>query len=72
MHDATDVPDTGEDLLTEAEVAARYRGKVSGGTLRNWRAQGRGPPYLKVGRAVLYPRDQLLDWERRQARREDG
>ncbi len=53
-----------EDFLTETEVAARYRDQISPGTLRNWRSQGRGPPYLKVGRQVLYPRNSLEAWER--------
>ena len=53
----------GEGFLTEAELAKRWRGQVTRGTLRNWRAKGRGPPFLKAGRAVLYPRHRLLAWE---------
>lgn len=52
--------------LTEDEVSARYRGAVSPGTLRNWRASGRGPDYLKIGKAVLYPLERLEAWEDRQ------
>jgi hypothetical protein len=54
----------GTGFLTEAELAARYRGLVSAGTLRNWRSQGRGPPFVKVGRQVLYPIVGLEAWER--------
>jgi hypothetical protein len=52
-----------ERFLTEDEIAARYRGLVSAGTLRNWRAKGRGPPFVKVGRSVLYPLAALEAWE---------
>ncbi|CAH2396192.1 hypothetical protein MES5069_130100 [Mesorhizobium escarrei] len=41
--------------LTLEEVAARYRGQVSEGTLRNWRTMRIGPSYIKIGKAVLYP-----------------
>ena len=53
-------------FLTEEEVSGRYRGAVSAGTLRNWRSKHVGPPYLKVGKSVLYPLEGLLTWERRQ------
>jgi hypothetical protein len=45
--------------LTAEEVAERYRGAVSVGTLRNWRAMRVGPAFVKIGKAVLYPVDQL-------------
>lgn len=38
--------------LTEAEAAARLCLKVA--TLRAWRHQGRGPVYVRLGRAVRY------------------
>jgi hypothetical protein len=41
--------------LTAEEVSERYRGSVSVGTLRNWRAMKIGPPFIKIGKAVLYP-----------------
>lgn len=53
-------------FLTEEEVSKRYRGAVSPGTLRNWRSKRVGPPFLKVGKSVLYPMEGLLAWERRQ------
>lgn len=28
---------------------------VSVQTLRNWRHQSKGPPYIKIGRSVRYP-----------------
>jgi hypothetical protein len=51
--------------LTDDEVSARYRGLVSVGTLRNWRAQRVGPPFVKIGKAVLYPVEGLDAWDRR-------
>lgn len=50
-------------FLTPEEVAERYRGGVSIGTLRNWRAMRIGPTFLKIGKAVLYPIDELDEWD---------
>lgn len=52
-------------FLTPEEVAERYRGGVSIGTLRNWRSMKIGPAYLKVGKAVLYPVDELETWDKK-------
>lgn len=38
--------------LTESEAAARLGLKVA--TLRAWRNQGRGPAYVRLGRAIRY------------------
>lgn len=51
--------------LTAEEVAERYRGEISVGTLRNWRAARIGPPFIKIGKAVLYPIEELDAWDRR-------
>jgi hypothetical protein len=50
-------------FLTTEEVAERYRGEVSVGTLRNWRAQRVGPPFIKIGKSVLYPVQALDEWD---------
>lgn len=50
-------------FLTAEEVTERYRGGVSIGTLRNWRAMKIGPSFVKIGRAVLYPIDELEAWD---------
>lgn len=50
-------------FLTPDEVAERYRGGVSVGTLRNWRAMRLGPSFVKIGKAVLYPLDELDAWD---------
>jgi len=40
-------------FLTTEEISERYHGQISAGTLRNWRAQRVGPPYIKIGKCVL-------------------
>src|SRR3546814_11694726 len=55
------VPDS--KFLTPDEVAERYRGGISVGTLRNWRAMRLGPSFVKIGKAVLYPLDELDTWD---------
>jgi hypothetical protein len=52
-------------FLTLNEVIERYRGQISDGTLRNWRSMRVGPSLLKIGKAVLYPLEELDRWERR-------
>lgn len=48
------------DLLTEDVVAARL--SISIKTLRNWRWQGRGPRFLRLGRAVRYAPAEIELW----------
>jgi hypothetical protein len=52
-------------FLTLNEVIERYRGQISEGTLRNWRSIRLGPSFLKLGKAVHYPLDELDRWDRR-------
>ena len=47
-------------LLTPEQVSA-YLG-VPLGTLANWRYQGRGPTYLRVGRHVRYRAQDVTGW----------
>jgi predicted DNA-binding transcriptional regulator AlpA len=42
----------GAEPLTEIEAAGRLGLKVA--TLRAWRHQGRGPAFLRLGRAIRY------------------
>jgi hypothetical protein len=53
-----------DKYLTPEEVSERYRGEISIGTLRNWRALGIGFPFIKIGKAVLYPVDALDAWDK--------
>lgn len=54
---------TSSKFLTPEEVAERYRGGISVGTLRNWRTMRVGPSFVKIGKAVLYPIDELDAWD---------
>ena len=63
-------PATGHqpDLLTITEAADLLRAPVA--TLRYWRHLGTGPRSFRLGRRVLYRRDDLDTWidaQRRQA-----
>lgn len=52
-------------FLTPSEVCQRYRQEFSVGTLKNWRIKRIGPSYVKLGRSVLYPIDELDAWDRK-------
>ncbi len=54
---------TERKYVTAEEVSERYRGEISVGTLRNWRSARVGPGFVKIGKAVLYPVDQLDAWD---------
>ncbi len=47
-------------LLTEVQAADVL--SVSVRTLQAWRAQGRGPRFVRVGRLVRYAKADLLEW----------
>jgi predicted DNA-binding transcriptional regulator AlpA len=49
-----------EALLDERELARWIR--VSIGTLRYWRSEGKGPRYRKVGQLVRYAPSDVNDW----------
>jgi hypothetical protein len=51
---------TPEELLPDEVLAAELQ--VQKGTLTNWRASGRGPDYLKVGRQIFYRRTDVNVW----------
>lgn len=52
-----------EDFLTDDELASELRRTTV--TLRRWRRQRIGPPFIKIGREVFYRRAAVLDWLRR-------
>jgi hypothetical protein len=56
---------TDSKFLTPEEVSERYRGGVSAGTLRNWRAMRIGPTFVKIGKTVLYPTSELDAWDQK-------
>jgi hypothetical protein len=54
-------------FMTEAELAARWRHSLR--SLQRWRAEGNGPPYLRIGRRIVF---RITDVEAFEARREVG
>jgi len=60
--DQTRTPDTesSTQLLTLTEAAARLRAPVA--TLRYWRHLGIGPDSFRLGRRVVYRRDDIDRW----------
>ena len=48
------------DLMSPQELADDLG--LSLATLADWRSQGRGPAYLKVGRKIWYPRNRVENW----------
>ena len=59
-----------EELISNDDAARELR--VQTNTLTSWRALGRGPNFVKVGRAVYYRRADLSEWlgaQRRQPTR---
>lgn len=51
---------TEPEYMTTDEVAELCRTPVT--TVRYWRQSKLGPPSIKVGRRVLYRRDEVLAW----------
>jgi excisionase family DNA binding protein len=51
---------TMEELLTTEELAARLR--VNPSTIRRWRLDDVGPPYLRVGTVYRYPIGAVEAW----------
>ena len=50
-----------ERRFVESRAAERRTG-IPETTLRNWRSQGRGPRYVRVGRRVYYDISVLDEW----------
>ncbi len=59
--------DVESQFFTPEELVRRWRHSLDVRTLANWRAAEpkMGPPFCRIGRAILYPRDLLEKWERR-------
>jgi hypothetical protein len=45
------------------QLVTRWQGAVTTGTLSNWRSQGRGPTFVKIGRSIRYPLASLQAYE---------
>ena len=53
--------------LTERQLAEAWNMSVR--TLQRWRVEGKGPPFVRIGRAVRYPKDKAEDFLRQSLRR---
>lgn len=56
-----------EPILTSEELAARWR--MHPGSLSNWRQQGKGPKFLKIGSRVFYRVSDVEAYEAEQVHR---
>jgi len=57
------MPAAEEQYMTTDEVAARYRTVPS--VVRYWRHSGTGPGWVKLGKRVLYPMDEIKAFDRK-------
>lgn len=57
--DRPPLPTTG-DYESEAELSERCG--ISARTLQGWRLKGSGPPFVRAGKRVLYPRHSTDKW----------
>lgn len=48
-------------FIDTKELAARWRRSPS--TIENWRSNGKGPKYLKLGGRVLYSLEEITSYE---------
>lgn len=53
----SEIGSSGSNLLLTSEAAAYLR--LPANTLQFWRSQGRGPRWAKLGRRVVYARQDL-------------
>jgi hypothetical protein len=52
-------------FLTPAELSARWDGRITVRTLANWRSSQSGPPFVKLGGAILYRITDVEAYEQR-------
>ena len=54
-----------DEFLTEQQVVDELRKRTGVGTrrtLRSWRGRRVGPPWVKFGKIIIYPSEQLKTW----------
>jgi hypothetical protein len=49
-----------DELVPAADTAAKLN--VKPGTMTTWRASGRGPSFVRIGRAIYYRRGDIEEW----------
>lgn len=52
-------------FLTPAQLSDRWGNRIGPRTLANWRSQGNGPPFVKIGGAIAYRLADVEAWENR-------
>ena len=55
-----------DDVLTEAQLAARYGKKPE--TIRDWRKHRKGPDFFRAGDTIMYRKPDVIAWEMEQVR----
>lgn len=53
-----------KNYLTPQELSEYWDGRIKVRTLNNWRQTGSGPPFKKIGGAILYKLADVEEWER--------
>lgn len=48
------------DIFAEADLAEILDVKTQ--TLASWRAENKGPDYVKLGKSIFYRKQDVLDW----------
>ncbi|MND57391.1 hypothetical protein D3C80_485190 [compost metagenome] len=55
------------ETLIPSRLMPAYIG-LSSQTLARWRHEGKGPPYVKIGRLIAYKVGEIRNWLHRQGR----
>jgi hypothetical protein len=53
-------------FLTPQQLSERWGGRIGVRTLANWRCNGGGPRYTKIGGAILYKVSDVENYEQNQ------
>ncbi len=53
-------------LLTPEQLSERWQGRIKPNTLAQWRTEGKGPAFTKIGNKVFYRLDSVIEWEKKQ------
>lgn len=51
--------------LTPEQLSARLANRITPRTLANWRSQGLGPKFTRLGGRIAYPIHAVEEWEQR-------
>lgn len=54
-----------KQFITPGDLSDRWGGRINIRTLANWRSNGSGPKFLKIGGAILYRVSDVESWEAR-------